>query len=123
MHYSALLKRIIPFVLTFAAGLFLASFFVSIAFPGERWRSGRHNHRFYHKQQLRLENEDLREKNRLLRLENEELRKKAADWDVDAFIKEAVPPVDFEGHHHPPKRPERPRAKGTGYGYGSGSGY
>ena len=108
MCYTGLFKRVIPFVLTFAAGLFLASFFVSIAFPGERWRSGR-QHKFHGKQQLRLENEELREKLRILRMENEELRRRATDWDVDAFIKDAVPPVEFEGHHHPPKRPERPK--------------
>ena len=71
MFYTGLFKRVIPFVLTFAAGLFLASFFVSIAFPGERWRSGRRMHRFQERHQLRVENEDLREKNRLLRRENE----------------------------------------------------
>ena len=109
MGYAVLFKRIIPFVLTFAAGLFLASFFVSISFPGERWRSGRRFHKLHEKHQLRIENQELREKNRLLRLENEELRKKSAEWDVDAFMKDAVPPVDFEAHHHPPKRPERPK--------------
>jgi hypothetical protein len=108
MCYTGLFKRIVPFVLTFAAGLFLASFFVSIAFPGERWRSGSRSHRFHYKQQLRMQNEELREKNRILRLENEQLRKNAADWDVDAFMKDAVPPVDVEAHH-PPKRPKHPR--------------
>jgi hypothetical protein len=108
MCYTGLFKRIIPFVLTFAAGLFLASFFVSIAFPGERLRSKRWSHRHHDKQQLRIENQELREKNRVLKLENEELRKRSAEWDVDAFMKDAVPPVEFDAHH-PPKRPKHPR--------------
>jgi len=111
MCYTGLFKRIIPFALTFAVGLFIASFFVSIAFPGERWRSGRRAHKWSELKQLRMDNEELREKNRSLRTQNEEMRKK--DWDVEPFMEDAVPPVDVEAHHPPPRRPKQPQF-GTG---------
>ena len=108
MCYTGLFKRIIPFALTFAVGLFIASFFVSIAFPGERWRSGRRAHKWSELKQLRMENEELREKYRSLLTQNEELREK--DWDGECFI-----PVDVELHHPqpPPRRPKQPQF-GTG---------
>ena len=109
MCYTGLFKRIIPFVLTFAVGLFIASFFVSIAFPGERWRNSRRVNRFHEMQQLRIENDELREKLRQLRTDNEELRRSAGALDSDLVIPEAVPPVDFEEHHPPPPPPRRPK--------------
>lgn len=57
------IKRILPFFLTFAVGLFVASFFVTIAAPtfkfslrGERYR----RHQEYHRT-MELENQRLRE--------------------------------------------------------------
>ena len=110
MRYTGLFKRIIPFVITFAAGLFLASFFVSIALPGERWRSGRRANKFHEIQRLRGDNEELREKCRKLRKENEELRRGAYDSSVYGEIP-MVPPVQLEEHHPPtpPRRPKHPR--------------
>jgi cell division protein FtsB len=108
MCYTGLFKRIIPFVLTLAAGLFLASFFVSIALPGERWRNERQINKFNEIQQLRIENDGLRDKNRSLRLQIEELRKQSSGWDADAFMEDEVPPSDL-GTYHPPKRPKHPR--------------
>ncbi|HUR98475.1 MAG TPA: hypothetical protein VMZ26_10460 [Pyrinomonadaceae bacterium] len=106
MCYTGLFKRIIPFALTFAAGLFLASFFVSIGLPTSRWRVERRFNRFQESQQLRRDYENLREKYRELQVENDELRKRSDA--ADFFIPNAVPPVDLE-EHHPPQPPPPPR--------------
>ena len=108
MCYPGLLKRIIPFALTFAAGLFIASFFVSIALPEGSWRS-RRAMRWQEMQRLKIENENLRQERLQLKLENEQLRRKALNWDVEELP--LVPPVHFEEHHPPPppKRPKQPR--------------
>lgn len=71
---KCLLKRIAPFFITLAVGLFVASFFVSIALPnfqinrGSRWR-----HREYDRQ-LRIEVQQLREENLRLKQRNSEVR-------------------------------------------------
>ncbi len=64
MGNIGLLKRALPFLGTFALGLFIASFFVNIGAPrfGSRGKC-RHEMR-----ELRIENEQLREEN--LRLRN-----------------------------------------------------
>ncbi len=109
MCYTGVIKRIIPFALTFALGLFIASFFVPIAFPSSSWRSSRRANRFHEMQRLRLENDDLREKNRLLRSQNDELRRSIGDSDAEFVIPDAAPPVDFEfDAHHPPQPPKKP---------------
>ena len=106
MCYTGLFKRIVPFALTFAAGLFLASFFVSIGLPTSRWRVERRFNRFQETQQLRRECETFREKYRALQAENEELRRRADA--AEFLIPNAVPPVDLE-EHHPPQPPAPPR--------------
>ena len=112
MCYSGLFKRIIPFALTFAVGLFLASFFVSIALPCAGWRDERRMNRANEFKQLRMDYERLQEKYRSVQRENEELRKRASDWD-DGFMEDAVPPVDLETHHPPapPRPPKEPRLR------------
>jgi|GEM_PF-1019117 uncharacterized protein HemY len=117
MFYTGLLKRVIPFVLTFAAGLLLASFFVSVALPnmGE-WRSNRRDRRWREHKQLRQESEDLRQKYFEEVEKNAELRRQIADTDV--LLQGAVPPVAVEA----PYPPTPPRSRGKGIGYGSGSG-
>ena len=113
MCYTGLFKRIIPFVLTFAGGLFLASFFVSIGLPGQGWRGAQRFDRANEFQRLRLENNDLREKLRDARLENEELRKSSQDMTIYGEIP-MVPPVDFEMHHPPlplSRRPDQPKLR------------
>jgi hypothetical protein len=111
MCYTGLFKRIIPFALTFAAGLFLASFFVSIAFPGANWRANRRVNRFHEMQQLRIENEQLREMNRELRMQNEKFRQNFGSDSSDVMGVDAITPEDFDAHHPPPppKRPKQPR--------------
>ena len=110
MCYTGLFKRIVPFALTFAGGLFIASFFVSIALPEGNWRSRRGFNKRQEIQRLQLENENLRDKNLRLQMEIDEMRRTAQDWDA---VGEApmVPPVNFELHHPPPppKRPKHPR--------------
>lgn len=63
-------KRVLPFFLTFAVGLFIASFFVTIAapsfqFPNRGWRK---NHRQYDRQR-EIEIQRLREENMRLKTE------------------------------------------------------
>jgi hypothetical protein len=109
MCYIGLFKRIIPFVLTFAAGLFIASFFVSLALPGANWRSGRRFNKHQEIRRLQAENDSLREKNRLLEMQNEQLQlqRNEREWSPDVYVP-VVPPVEFD-EHHPPKRPKQPR--------------
>jgi len=70
MCCKGFLKRLVPFFLTFAVGLFIASFFVTIAAPSFSFknRNWRKNHRQYDQQ---IESENQRLKNENLRLKNE----------------------------------------------------
>ena len=93
------IKRIVPFFLTFAVGLFIASFFITIAAPsfrfnvrGERGR----RHQEYHRM-MEYENRRLREDK--ARLE-EQLADKAVFTEL-TFEEDAVPP--------PPMPPMPPR--------------
>jgi len=69
MTHKGLIKRVLPFVATFAVGLFVASFFVSVSAPhiGFRGRGWERHRRF---EQLQIENEELRNENLRLRNEN-----------------------------------------------------
>jgi hypothetical protein len=66
MFNKGWLKRALPFLATFALGIFIASFFVSVV-PRSRFRDRRMHH-FEEMQQLRKEMNDLRQEN--LRLKN-----------------------------------------------------
>ena len=83
-------KRILPFFLTFAVGLFIASFFVSIAAPSFQFpsRSSRRNHKEYDRQR-ELEVQRLRDEN--LRLRNQQ----TIELDTADFrsLENAVPPL------------------------------
>ena len=99
MNIYGLLKRIAPFFITFALGLFVASFFVSIALPNFRLNRNWRKHSEYHRK-IEFENHRLRTENCRLRKEaaaNRELRR---DSDFEAEINELVPP--------PPPIPSRP---------------
>jgi len=111
MFYTGLFKRIIPFVLTFAAGLLLASFFVSITPNFKSWRSDRRGGKCHEKRQLWIENESLRERLRDSEGELRELRRGLPDQDADFVIPNAVPPVELEAPHPPPppRKPRHPR--------------
>lgn len=80
MLNKAFFKRIVPFVLTFALGLLVASFFVSIA-PTFKFKKKRPPCRGKEAQTLRYENERLR-------LENQRLQQR-----LDMrLLEESVPP-------------------------------
>ena len=70
MCCQGFIKRVLPFFLTFAVGLFIASFFVTIAAPSFQFknRNWRKNHRQYDRQ-IESENQRLRDENFRLRKE------------------------------------------------------
>jgi hypothetical protein len=108
MLYTGFFKRIIPFVLTFAAGLFIASFFVSIAAPSfGNWRESRRS-RCRDKHDLRLQLDRLREEKRTLEMENEMLKQQMSDSiDFEIPVVPGVPAIEHPPA--PPKRPKHPR--------------
>jgi hypothetical protein len=69
MRFLALIKRFVPFFLTLALGLFIASFFVSVAAPSFNFKNRGWKNREYHR--LKHENKRLRE--RVEKLEREHL--------------------------------------------------
>jgi|SRR5688500_2380664 len=99
MLYKGVLKRVLPFFLTFAAGLFIASFFVSIASPSS-FNFPRRSHKYREMHRLRMENQDLRRSNSELRRQLEEARRNA----------EVTPSADFDFYVPPPPPPPAPRA-------------
>ena len=98
MCCKGFIKRILPFFLTFAVGLFIASFFVSVAAPSFQFknRDGK-KHREYHR--LKYENRQLRE--RVQRLERERSMA-ASEFEVNLD----VPPPPM-----PPMPPPAPRVR------------
>jgi len=104
MQFAGLVKRIIPFLLTFSAGLLLASLFIPIGLPNfSTWRENRRSTR--HCQEHR----ELRMENDRLRMENEQLRRSATESVEDLDVGEL--PMELEVNHPPPppRRPKHPR--------------
>lgn len=66
MCCAGFIKRVAPFFLTFSLGLFIASFFVTVAAPNFQFKRGWSRHREYHRK-LEFENQRLREENSLLK--------------------------------------------------------
>lgn len=98
MPYLGVLKRVAPFVLTFAVGLFIASFFVTIALPSSNFpRRGKGRE----VRQLRFELEQVKRENEDLRRQLEESRS-TTDW-----APVALPPPVFEADAPPPPPPPR----------------
>ena len=95
------IKRALPFLGTFALGLFIASFFVSIT-PSSSFRDRRMHH-FGEMQRLRMENDELRQEN--LRLRN----KLGMDWGDDSNLENYVAPGE-EMMSVPPPPPPAPHA-------------
>ncbi len=95
-----MLKRIIPFIATFAIGLIVASFFVSIIpsfnFKRDGHRGGRRGHR-----ELRYENERLRVENERLKAEKDFTR------EVVPMRAEEIPNVELPVPPIPPVAPKR----------------
>ncbi len=93
------IKRFVPFFLTFAFGLLVASFFVSVAAPGLNFkREGRHG-KYY---RLKCENDKLRREN--MRLERRLAEKNASET---RFMNLDVPPPPMPPM--PPPPPPAPR--------------
>ena len=95
----------LPFLATFAIGIFIASFFVTIGRPGLRargWERQRMN------EQLRMENEELRNEN--LRLRND-LENQRSSW--DGFYNDRMPMVRGLGPEVPVPMPAIPSAPHT----------
>jgi hypothetical protein len=90
MQIMGLVKRIAPFFLTFALGLFVASFFVSIALPNIRVNRGWRKHKEYDRK-IEFENQQLREENSRLKREAME-RKAQQDLNIVEDINDLVPP-------------------------------
>ena len=87
-------KRFLPFVATLVVGLFIASFFVSLATPNfEGFGRGPGRMREYRR--VKMENEDLRRENCRLKSELEAARSEKREFTVDTLppdINNAVPP-------------------------------
>lgn len=84
------IKRVLPFFLTFSVGLFIASFFVTIAAPtfqfNRGWRKHQQYHRMMESQIQRVNEENVRLKKQLADKETEN----SSDQDFD--LNSAVPP-------------------------------
>jgi hypothetical protein len=69
MQLIGIIKRVLPFFLTFAAGLFIASFFVSLPVPNFNEVRVNRSHRHGKVYRLKAENERLRQELRDLKEE------------------------------------------------------
>ena len=67
MRFLALIKRFVPFFLALALGLFVASFFVSVAAPSFNFKNRSWKNSEYHR--MKHENRRLRERNAQLERE------------------------------------------------------
>ena len=94
------IKRLVPFFLTFAVGLFITSFFVTVAAPSFQFknRAWKKNHKQYDRQR-ELDIQRLREEN--IRLKNQ-LNSQNSDAVDFQELKFSVPP--------PPPLPPAPPA-------------
>jgi hypothetical protein len=99
-------KRVVPFVLTFAAGLLIASLFGAAIAPnfgkGRESRRGKCRDR----QELLMQIDNLRDELKDVKRENELLKRRATS---DAFEPDWAPPAEIEHPPAPPKRPKQPR--------------
>ena len=101
MHIKGFLKRIVSFFAALAVGIFLASFFVSVALPNFSFRrDGWRRHQEYHRM-MEMENQRLREENARLRRETARNQTRQ-DADFGEDITDLVPPP-------PPLPPFAPR--------------
>ena len=98
MKFISIVKRVAPFALTFAVGLFIASFFVTVAAPNFQFRRGFSKHQQYHRR-IESENRQLREENNRLKNRLAEVEKR--DWVLERDLDVPPPPV-------PPAAPVMP---------------
>jgi hypothetical protein len=100
MCCKGFLKRFAPFFITLTLGLFVASFFVTVARPNIRTVRGWKSHREYHRR-LEFENQRLREENSRLKRDAAQ-REAQQNLKVVEDVNDLVPP--------PPPLPVRPPA-------------
>ena len=89
MCVKSVIKRIAPFFLTFAVGLFIASFFVTVAAPSFQFRRGFNKHREMDRQ-MQSENQRLRDENERLKNRLNEIERR--DWVLETDIDIPPPP-------------------------------
>lgn len=108
MYSKGFIKRMLPFLATFAVGIFVASFFVNISGPSFRGRGvGKRHHEM---KRLRMENEELRNENLRLKNEMETLRWNSPHVLHFGHEEWNNPGVEFPVPLPPPP-PAAPRAK------------
>lgn len=98
------IKRFAPFFLTFAVGLFIASFFVTIAAPNFKFGRGFNNrHRQYH-QRLESENRQMREENSRLKSDLEKQKiKNQSDYTYEWETRDSNSPLIRENQNFQPR--------------------
>ena len=89
MNFMSLVKRIAPFFLTFAVGLFIAGLFITVAAPNFQFRRGYNQHREMDRQ-MQCENQRLREENQ--RLQNRLNQMEESDWVINPDLNVPPPP-------------------------------
>ncbi len=92
-----LLKRFAPFLITFAVGLFIASFFVTIAMPRFQFRRNRVMRQCQELQYYKNENQRLRQE-----LENQQLKTNRLDYVTAPVSPSKLNDVDFNKLVPPP---------------------
>ena len=109
MGSKGFIRRMLPFFATFAVGLFVASFFVSVGGPRFRGRGGECRRQY---ERLRIENEELRREN--IQLKNPRVNQDWAPSDLPRVDHKKwkgdgpeVPVVDLP----PPPMPVAPKAR------------
>lgn len=103
MQLMAIIKRFLPFFLTLVVGLFIASFFVSVAAPRFEFRRGWRGHRDC--QRLKWENRRLQEQNENLKRRNTQLESEGVGIGSAGFNGDInVPPPPL-----PPAPPAPPK--------------
>lgn len=103
MFYKGFFQRIMPFFLTFAAGLFIASFSVPIVAPNFNLPRSRSN-RTHECKRVNSELEQLRKDYFKLEEENKQLRRDSVDREL---LYEVPPVVEFDVPPPPPPRARR----------------
>lgn len=110
MNSKGFIKRFLPFFLTFAAGLFIASVFVPITGPFAGFQNRGMRNKCREVQELRMDVQELR--NERIRLQNEidEMRRQASNWE-DGLTYPAPVPMGVDEPLPPPplKAPRPPR--------------
>ncbi len=91
------IKRVIPFFLTFAVGLFIASFFVTIAAPRFQFNRGFRRHQQYDRmmelEKQHLNEENLRLKKQLAEIELQNSNDRNFDMDFAVPSPPSVAPL------------------------------